>query len=843
MSSSHHNSAEDEDNHSDDEVNEELFDAMEAHAAQKENDGSTDAASNVGEDYDADDESVGPSILEEMSDDSDSGDDRERREGKLLKQKYNQQLRRNRKLLEDTRQLRLTIQERNNSIAKLEERIGYLTNGPPPPVSWRKLLRDYLNKGEEGEVSYNEVYRECCRQENMSMKLDVFHPDFSLSQMEAEPARQAAHHEPHDPVQAQAPTLPFERLPVEIQARIFKLILVKRKLIHCLSRLDPVNQPRDFPPEDEDGHSQLPTGFHFGSKPCVIIRARKPNNVLAPLLVCKRWFFIGAHVFYGANTFAFSSLGEWYRFCNGVGAARVERLVNVELLWHGNLMPKHESRISQRTIGLAWFERTKRLRTLVVHIAECSKDRMRRKYEMENPGDYCKNYTDSDEFSDGDLDDAFQLMLRRTDTHPNYRKFRSMRTVQGIDYIYQLRGMNWVRFKERNGLDHRQSIRDWSFIKDVNTVVTAPKPRRLALHCELENLTPLSSLEDWEPSEDDMRIVKMFYDETLGIGESVVGGSETSESADENEDGLSLPGTARRHGDSGYNSISSTDSDNTDSSISSDSEKDSDDDDDVPNTGVLGLPNPEEAEDENGQQSDTISNPDELTDPEVNVDTDSEDDNPHQSMQQGAQNVATTTSSVGRSQHHINRAPGDDVDNESNASSGLFVSSGSGSSRRGAPSEPMDVDHASERAGDSEFGRASSSSRPGAGDAAGASAAGRILIDLTGDSTDDEKNGPSPSVRSNSGAHTPIKSEPDLDGLVDLAINDDRDNTEADSDMRDIEREGSQSDRNGPRAGSNNSNNGSPSSSSKRGRGKSDDSDSESDDEAPPAKRSRHGER
>ncbi|KAI2771688.1 hypothetical protein F4815DRAFT_488792 [Daldinia loculata] len=114
--------------------------------------------------------------------------------------------------------------------------------------------------------------------------------------------------------------------------------------------------------------------------------------MLKPLLVCKRWYFIGVHAFYGANTFAFSSLGEWHRFCNGIGTARVQRLVNVEhgantfafsslgewhrfcngigtarvqrlvnveLMWHGALMPKHETRISQRTLGLKCLVPTK----------------------------------------------------------------------------------------------------------------------------------------------------------------------------------------------------------------------------------------------------------------------------------------------------------------------------------------------------------------------------------------------------------------------------------------------------------------------------------------------------
>lgn len=43
-----------------------------------------------------------------------------------------------------------------------------------------------------------------------------------------------------------------------------------------------------------------------------------PNVLLAPLLVSRAWNFWGAHFFYSDNTFAFSSLGEFGRFCEGI---------------------------------------------------------------------------------------------------------------------------------------------------------------------------------------------------------------------------------------------------------------------------------------------------------------------------------------------------------------------------------------------------------------------------------------------------------------------------------------------------------------------------------------------
>lgn len=378
----------------------------------------------------------------------------------------------------------------------------------------------------------------------MSQRLNVFHPDFCLLRGEVPeilPAAVISHlddllalvlpfsvtgRRPFSGYLEWRP-FPFDRLPTEIQARIFKQVFVRSTLIHCLSRLDPSDAPADFPQEDQEGRSQLLTRFHFGTSPCQVTLARKPNSVLSPLLVCKRWLFIGVHAFYGANTFAFSSLGEWHRFCNGIGAARVERLANIEIMWHGSLMQPHDSKISRRTLGLSWLMKTHRLRTLVVHVSEGSEGG-RRKYEL------LKKRSDDDQSRESEVPDeelsAAKLLIRRTFLQPNHRAFRSMRTVQGIDYLYQLRGMDWVRFKERDGPEHRQTIRDWSFLKDLNTVVTLPKPPELFLKGELENLTPLSGLEKWTPAEEDMCMIKLFYDDNVNLGS--VGGSETSATID-----------------------------------------------------------------------------------------------------------------------------------------------------------------------------------------------------------------------------------------------------------------------------------------------------------------------
>ncbi|XDG06102.1 hypothetical protein ABKA04_005717 [Annulohypoxylon sp. FPYF3050] len=448
------------------------------------------------------------------------------------------------------------INEQKKEIKTLQDRLNGTTEAPEP---WSHKLRELLHGN--GGV-YTTIYCDMCKQENMSQKLRVLHPNLILERVEipenkllqfrqqAENKHRRAPGEylfdprfmaiilPHiffstQPISSRMlgqPTFPFERLPAEIQVKIFARVFVKGGLIHCLSRLDPDNPPlpEDFPEQDVKGRSQLPTRFHYGPERCQISLARKPNDVLSAFLVCKRWYYIGVHTFYGANTFAFSSLGEWHRFCNGIGMARVERLVNVEIIWHGSNMRRHVSGVSRRSVGLSWFTKTRRLRTLVVHIQELAPDRMRRKHENTAKArsfydedlfvseDRDDDYGDEDEDTCGPSDvpfDPVAALMEENEDQPNKRNYRSLRTVQGIDYIYQLRGMDWIRFKERD-TGYRGAILDKSFIEDVERVVTQPKRRSAENKSGLRNLSPLKGLRDWIPSEQDMKIIEAFYDES-----------------------------------------------------------------------------------------------------------------------------------------------------------------------------------------------------------------------------------------------------------------------------------------------------------------------------------------
>ncbi|KAK3349114.1 hypothetical protein B0T25DRAFT_519408 [Lasiosphaeria hispida] len=124
--------------------------------------------------------------------------------------------------------------------------------------------------------------------------------------------------------------------------------------------------PDDFPTANELGTKR--TGFknmfYWGPRECNIIRnGRDPREVLKALLACKHFLFVGTHCFYALNTFAFSSLGEFYRFCTGIGAARVDRLQNLEITLMGNqyitVQPDPRQRYKQayslRSHALCWL--------------------------------------------------------------------------------------------------------------------------------------------------------------------------------------------------------------------------------------------------------------------------------------------------------------------------------------------------------------------------------------------------------------------------------------------------------------------------------------------------------
>lgn len=103
---------------------------------------------------------------------------------------------------------------------------------------------------------------------------------------------------------------PFDDLPASILVDILRMVLVfNGKSVHAISRLDPHYEPKEAP-RNCDGDISLLHRFHVGKKSVNLSCATKPEELLAPLLVCKKWNYVGAHLFYSQNKFCFSSLGE-----------------------------------------------------------------------------------------------------------------------------------------------------------------------------------------------------------------------------------------------------------------------------------------------------------------------------------------------------------------------------------------------------------------------------------------------------------------------------------------------------------------------------------------------------
>ncbi|KAI1880978.1 hypothetical protein JX265_001218 [Neoarthrinium moseri] len=456
----------------------------------------------------------------------------------------------------DTR-LRQDNKQLASLVRDLERKNEELRNPPPRRQAepWISRLREYvpeIDPGEDPDLGeWESICGACNKQNNMSQKVRNIHPNLELHgecsdedytrniSNDIDGANGANGNDgddggiddnngnPNNQAGLAFRPFDFNKLPIEVQGKIFERHFVKPGLIHCLSRLDDRHPPKQRAhfPFAESGTSGLPHRFAYGTgiTRTSVMKAKKPSEVLSSLLVCRRWFYIGVHAFYGMNTFAFSSLGEFGRFFKGIGRARAERIAHVELFWQGSIMPHDpRTRVNQRTLPLTWLTRSKRLQTLAIHTDESSESRTRRKHEFprktKNNGARTKQADMSDRYKDYtrakiERLKPHQKLLKRTAQQPNFRGYRSMRTCHGMDYVYQLRGMQWVRFYEvHNNAGQREHIRDWSFANEINVVVTLPKQQAYASECDITNLSRLPGLPNtWRAQDQDLALVDSFY--------------------------------------------------------------------------------------------------------------------------------------------------------------------------------------------------------------------------------------------------------------------------------------------------------------------------------------------
>ncbi|OAA42380.1 hypothetical protein BBO_05043 [Beauveria brongniartii RCEF 3172] len=299
----------------------------------------------------------------------------------------------------------------------------------------------------------------------------------------------------------------ISQLPVQILGRILRSLLVfDGRPVHVISRLDPYQEPdpglhnRDESVQtDRNGAGlQLLNRFHIGNESLSLACARPPQVLLAPLSVCKQWNYIGGNLFYSLNHFCFSSL-----------------------LWIGNQEVCHAANErgmyrSRRTQPLMYLPETIRLKHIEIYIRESDPFYMRRKHEPRG---------------------TIRFLKKHTITQPDFRLFRDMKTIQGVDYISCLRGLSSIRlydydFYIKNG--ETKGLRNHTFVGLLNEVTTrqkAPEKERLA---RFENLAPLCG---YIPAKDE----RDWVERAITIGDEPEDEPESEPDEDEDDDPPSGP--------------------------------------------------------------------------------------------------------------------------------------------------------------------------------------------------------------------------------------------------------------------------------------------------------------
>ncbi|KAF5722609.1 hypothetical protein FMUND_2671 [Fusarium mundagurra] len=328
---------------------------------------------------------------------------------------------------------------------------------------WPKAYTRWVRRGHHPDYdNWGDIYKLSCQEENMSWAFGKntppkTHPHLVLCAPTAEQERSAImdegesecggctpqpHHrrecgqdEEQDLGTAALDLLrPDQRHFIMIKALQYVLVF-DDEVVHAISRLDPYFEPKRVDRNCNNKVSLLHR-FHIGrERVSLTFGTINPQELLAPLM-------------------------------------------HIELLWMGSqrLTYRVDSRgkyTSRRTHDLAYLPEACRLKTVAIHLPESSKQYMRRKHEPPQ---------------------IVEFLAQKTASQPNFRRFRALRTLQGADYLYCLRGVREVTFFDYDmwrddGM--KMPVRDWTFVRDINESVRREKSANDEHFSQLRNLAPL----------------------------------------------------------------------------------------------------------------------------------------------------------------------------------------------------------------------------------------------------------------------------------------------------------------------------------------------------------------
>ncbi|KAF4989337.1 hypothetical protein FGRMN_9179 [Fusarium graminum] len=329
---------------------------------------------------------------------------------------------------------------------------------------WPKVYRRWILYGRHPNYDdWGKVYQLACKEENMSWALGrnmspKTHPHLRLRvPTEAEEARalggEGSTPQPHrrDQSAGLEEPFPFNDLPEVLQIEILRLALVfDGEVVHAISRLDPMYEPASI---HRNCNNQLSLfhRFHIGREAVSLsMGAIHPQRLLAPLLG---------------------------RFARRIGP-KLQHLQHIEILWIGSQRLTYEideknKYTSRRTHDLAFLPAARRLKTIAIHLSESAVSYMRRKHEPPQ---------------------IVQYMVEKTANQPNFRRNRALRTLQGVDYLYCLRGVSQVTlwdYDKYHNTKHKVPVRDWTFVRDINESVRREKDQHEAHLSQLRYLAPM----------------------------------------------------------------------------------------------------------------------------------------------------------------------------------------------------------------------------------------------------------------------------------------------------------------------------------------------------------------